>query len=305
MRFRSAIASLALASVLIGAAQPVRLKPTSKWVIDHPENSCRLSRSFGDGKDRTVVVFEAVGPDEMDMLVVGKPLDSWRVGVPAKFLPVQSKGFIGKPATSARNGDPALLWSHVPMLSDATVERLRRRDAAKHPQPGVRPPPANLIEQATLHVEREQFAGAANALEIEVRREKPLVLDTGSLAEPVKSFDQCIRESLRAWGADPDLEDKITRRPWPIDRAHWLTADDYPERMVSTHNEAEVSFRLLVDATGKVTKCTSLSHFRHKEFDEVVCVKLTQRARFAPAELADGTKVPSYYINRVVFELDR
>jgi hypothetical protein len=82
-----------------------------------------------------------------------------------------------------------------------------------------------------------------------------------------------------------------------------MSADDYPPSMWSTHNESEVSFRLLVDRAGNVTKCTSLSHFRHKEFDEVVCAKLTQRAKFAPAELADGTKVPSYYVNRVIFQM--
>ena len=305
MRFRSAIFCLALAPLLIGASEPIRLQPTSKWVLDRPENSCRLSRSFGDGKDKTVVVFEGVGPGEMDMLVVGKPLDSWRVGVPAKFLPIQNKSFNGEAATSAKSGDPALLWSHVPMLLDSTLQRLSERARAERPQPGVRPRPVDLAEQAALRAEREQFAAAANAIEIDVRREKPVLLETGSLGEPVKMFDQCLRDSLRAWGADPDLEDKIARRPWPMDRAHWLTADDYPPEMASTHNESEVSFRLLVDAAGNVSKCTSLSHFRHKEFDAVVCAKLTQRAKFAPAELADGTKVPSYYVNRVVFQLDR
>jgi hypothetical protein len=28
-----------------------------------------------------------------------------------------------------------------------------------------------------------------------------------------------------------------------------------------------------------------------------------KRARFEPAELADGTKVPSYYIRRVIFRM--
>jgi hypothetical protein len=28
-----------------------------------------------------------------------------------------------------------------------------------------------------------------------------------------------------------------------------------------------------------------------------------KRARFEPAELADGTKVPSYYVNRVKFRM--
>jgi hypothetical protein len=303
MRFRSVIATLALAPLLLGASAPIRLQPSSRWVLDHPENSCRLARSFGEGKDRTVVVFEGVGQGEMDMLVVGKPVESWRVKVPAKFLPIQRRGFNGNAATSAKSGNPALLWPHVPMLLDSTIERLAKRAFEERPKPGVRPRPVDLAEEAALRAEREQFAAAANELEIDVRSEKPLILETGSLAEPAKMFDQCNRDSLRASGVDPDLEDKIVLPPWPIDRLHWMSADDYPPSMWSTHNESEVSFRLLVDRAGNVTKCTSLSHFRHKEFDEVVCAKLTQRAKFAPAELADGTKVPSYYVNRVIFQM--
>jgi protein TonB len=64
-----------------------------------------------------------------------------------------------------------------------------------------------------------------------------------------------------------------------------------------------VSVRLLVDASGKVTNCTSLSHFDAPEFNKVVCEKFKARARFEPAELADGTKVPSYYVNRVIFKM--
>lgn len=62
---------------------------------------------------------------------------------------------------------------------------------------------------------------------------------------------------------------------------------------------------MLVDATGRVTKCTALSHFTEAEFNEITCGIVARRASFAPAELADGTKVPSYYVNRVIFRIAR
>ena len=52
-----------------------------------------------------------------------------------------------------------------------------------------------------------------------------------------------------------------------------------------------------------MTSCTSLSHFKEPEFNKIVCDKFMARARFEPAELADGTKVPSYYVNKVVFRI--
>jgi protein TonB len=73
--------------------------------------------------------------------------------------------------------------------------------------------------------------------------------------------------------------------------------------MLVLSRESVVKVRVLVDATGHVTKCTSLSHFNAPEFNKITCEKFSARARFEPAELADGTKVPSYYVNKVHFRI--
>ena len=44
--------------------------------------------------------------------------------------------------------------------------------------------------------------------------------------------------------------------------------------------QSDVKVRLLVDATSRVTKCTSLSHFKEKSFNDVVCAKFMARAQF-------------------------
>ncbi|MCY7339109.1 MAG: energy transducer TonB [Sphingomonas bacterium] len=66
-----------------------------------------------------------------------------------------------------------------------------------------------------------------------------------------------------------------------------------------------VEARLLVDASGKVTKCTSLTHVDAPAFEKAVCGAFSTRAKFAPAELADGTKVPSYYTITTRFVVPR
>jgi TonB family protein len=73
--------------------------------------------------------------------------------------------------------------------------------------------------------------------------------------------------------------------------------------MIMRGEESDVKVRLLVDASGKVTKCTSLSHFKEPEFGQIVCAAITKRAKLEPAELADGTKVPSYYTTRIDFRM--
>jgi hypothetical protein len=302
MRLRFIIAIAAVAPLLISASEPVRLQPSSQWVLDYAENSCRLIRTFGEGNSIVKLALESEAPGEMDMLAIGKPLDGYTEKVPAKFLPTQGKPMDGRVA-KAETGDPAILWSTVFLLPvDLTAAMMRRWDERKANR-GVRPPPFSLAEQAVVKSQRQSFALATDELEIEARRGHPVILETGSLGEAIKMFDECSRDSLRDWGVDPDLEDKITRPVWAADPSRWFSASDYPPDMVVRGEESEVKVRLLVDASGRTTKCTSLSHFKEAEFNKIACDKFMKRAKFEPAELADGTKVPSYYVNRVVFRM--
>jgi hypothetical protein len=193
----------------------------------------------------------------------------------------------------------------VPLLPEIFIEQAKKRAEARKANPGVRPPPIDLNERAAERAARQEFATAATALEIDARRSRPVILETGSLGEPIRMFDKCSRDSLRDWGVDPGLNDKIVKPVWTRDPARWFNSSDYPSEMLRENKESEVRIRLLVDASGRVTKCTAVSHFDEPRFNQVVCDIFMKDARFEPAELADGTKVPSYYINRVVFRLSR
>ena len=191
------------------------------------------------------------------------------------------------------------------LLPDDAVAELEKRVAERRAHPKIRPPAESLAEQAVWNAQRHAFATSTTAVEVDTRPGRLVILDTGSLGEPIKIFDQCSRESLRDWGVDPDLDDKIVRpvwAPWPFS---WFSADDYPRDMLLVGQESTVKVRVLVDATGRVTKCTSLSHYKAPKFNEITCRKFTARAHFEPAELADGTKVPSYYVNKIVFRIER
>lgn len=303
MRWMPILACAAVAPLLMGATEPVRLQPSGPWVVDYAANSCRLIRDFGQGKDKTKLAFESAAPGELDMLVIGRPLRTYDETVPARFRPVGGKTFDGRVAQTVTNREPAILWSHPRMLPDAVIDKLdRERDEAVK-APDVRPPARSPAERDEYKKIGKQFAAAATELEIWTRRNRPVILETGSLGAAMAQFDQCGRDSLKDWGVDPDVEDEIARPLWPLNTSRLLYYTDYPPDMLRAGKESEVAVRLLVDATGKVTKCTSLSHFTEPEFNRITCERITQRARFEPAELADGTKVPSYYTQRVVFRI--
>ncbi|MBA3669839.1 MAG: energy transducer TonB [Sphingomonas sp.] len=291
-----------LAPFIISATEPVVLQPSGRWVLDYAANSCRLSRVFGTGASETVLQWESTAPGQASMLAIGKPMRTFSEKVPARFLPVDHKPFDGTPET-ATNKLPGILWSSAPMLPEHLIERLERQEKQRSSMPSRRPPPIVLKESDEIRAARQAFAAAAHQLQISVRRSRPVILNTGSLGDPIKAFDRCSRDSLRDWGVDPDLEDKIVRPAFPIGVNNWFDDNDYPAAMLVRGAESDVRVRLLVDASGNVTKCTSLTVFDQPSFAKVVCDKISSRARFEPAELADGTKVPSYYINLIVFRI--
>jgi hypothetical protein len=303
MRIRALVAAIATAPLLMGAAKPIHLAPSSPWVVDYAENSCRLVRHFGTGRDDTIFALESEAPGAMDMLVVGRPLASGAAEASAQFMPVQGKPMDGMLSQTVDDSVPSVLINNVRMLPPDALAAAEKRDAERKQHPEVRPPAVSLGEQATRKAQRYAFATAATSIQVVTRRDRPVILETGSLGDAIKAFDQCSRDSLKDWGVDPDLEDKIVRPVWTPNASAWFSPDDYPKDMLRTLHESVVKVRLLVDATGRVTKCTSLSHFREPEFNKVTCDKFTERARFEPAELADGTKVPSYYVNKVVFRI--
>jgi hypothetical protein len=303
MRLTSALACAASLPLLIGAAEPIRLLASSPWDLDYAENSCRLLRTFGEGTSKVLLLIESAVPGQMDMLVVGNPIKTGGDTVAARFVPAGVETFDGEVTQAASNRTPGILWSSVRMLPDQTYDRLQKEMKKREHNTGKRPPPLDLAEEAERKAERQAFATRSTQLEIQTSKKKPLILETGSMGEPIRLFDKCSRDSLKDWGVNPDLEDKIVRPVWAADPRSWFSSADYPTEMLNSGEQSDVTVRVLVDATGKVTKCTSISHFKEKVFNDITCARFTERARFEPAELADGTRVPSYYAVRVKFRI--
>jgi hypothetical protein len=306
MRLGCVVGCAAVAPLLIATSEPVRLQPSSKWVVDYADNSCRLIRTFGEGETKTILFFESEAPGRMDMTATGKPLKGDNDEVSARFLPVGGKMSGGRRAKTTQGGEPAILWSAAFWLPDEVFEKLERENAAGIANPNLRPPPINLADRAAEKQLRQQFAEKATELEVQTRRNRPVILETGPIGGAIKAFEKCGRDSLRDWGVDPDLEDKIARPAWPAGGVvKWFSSNDYPRDMVFEGKESDVKARLLIDAAGKVTKCTSLSHYDEPDFNQATCNALMQRAKFEPAELADGTKVPTYYLLRIRWVMAR
>jgi hypothetical protein len=301
VRFPSLIALLACFSVEAQAAAPVHLVPSTPWIVDYAENSCRLVRRFGEGNDTTTLAFESEAPGSLDILIIGRPLGTSSDEVAVKFLPLRSKAMTGEVHQTVQTHAPSVLVNSVQLASGDFVAAQEKRISAFNVRQDAIPGAIRLEMKAAYRAERDAFVANTTAVEIDVRH--PLILDTGPLGPAMKRFDQCGRDSLRDWGVDPDVEDQIARPVWAPDPSKWFDPSDYPAKGISLNHESVVKVRLLVDAAGRPTKCTSLSHFDDPEFNKVTCEKFMSRAHFAPAELADGTKVPSYFVIKVTYRM--
>lgn len=305
MRLSSILACAAMAPLLVAADEPVRLQPSSPWVVDYAENSCRLERTFGAGADETTLILESVGPGSVTMTAVGRPLKAYAgAKVATEILPVGIGPFQGT-AQQSTKFQPAVMWTFIPviafdphrppkLLSELTEELTQPR--------ATRPPPIDLAQRSAALAARQAMLAKATSLEVAPQGHTPVIFETGPLDAPVKAFDQCDRDLIRDVGLDPDVEAQVVRPVWTPNIFKWVNAGTYPPQALNLGQDSRVSARLLVDATGKVTKCISLTPFNTPEFNEATCAALA-KAHFEPAELANGQKVPSYYLLDVTFRV--
>src|SRR5690242_14834080 len=128
----------------------MHLAPSTPWVVDYGDNSCRLIRRFGQGKDLVIFALESEAPGAVDMLISGKPLETSSEEVPAKFIPLQSKPMLGHVGQSTDNGDPLVLWSYgVWLLPDDARTAEEKRDKERRANPRNRPPAMSLDRKST------------------------------------------------------------------------------------------------------------------------------------------------------------
>nr|WP_314441850.1 hypothetical protein [uncultured Sphingomonas sp.] len=290
-----AAASLALPTSA-GAREPITLAPVKPWNLHYSDNSCQLFRQFGDPAKPTTLVLESMAPDSgMTMMVFGGRLTSKPNQGTAKaaFTPVPGRIFDdGKITETTEGRQTALYWSSVGLLPDTP------RDEPEDDDDRTRDMARTLANRA---LERSA-AVAVTGVQIVEPRQRVTLLQTGSLAKVMEMLRQCNREQMAGWGLDPAIQDKIVLKARSTRNLAALFSDrDYPSLAIRNGEMSVVSARLIVGADGKVSRCTSLTPFTGEGFKEVVCARLS-KAVFEPAELADGTKVPTYVLSRIFFK---
>lgn len=296
---------MALAPMLLAANQPIALQPSSAWVVDYADQSCRLIRTFGAADTSTKLVFESIAPGTVAATVAGKPVAAVSDAVVSGKLRSQYTATFRGESERTVDGAPAIRWQNVPVIAfddHDPPESLWAKPKHTPTSNSVRPPPIDDNKRAALRAERDAILASSDAFEISRPGKSLLTLETGPLTDAVHALDECERNLMKDLGVDPDVQQRLARPAWTNKLLVWITPNIYPQLALSLARESSVTVRLIIDPTGKVTNCTAITQFNAPEFKDAVCAVLAGRV-LQPAELPDGTKVASYFANEIIFKI--
>jgi Gram-negative bacterial TonB protein C-terminal len=164
---------------------------------------------------------------------------------------------------------------------------------------------ANLIEREKNWpkpgpVEITADEQRATELHIEQKGGPKLLLQTGTMAKPLRGLRDCVDDMIRSWGIDPQVQQNLSARPQPTGNpGTWVTSGDYPMKMLRERQNAHIRFRLIIGVDGKVISCAVQSAAGPTDFRDWTCDLIKRRAKFPPALDATGKPVKAYWSSSV------
>lgn len=293
------------AQPVLGKDTPNIIKPSSAWVVDYKEDSCRLMRQFGQGDDVVVAIFNRYSPGPyFQLTLAGKPVarNLGKAGGRAslQFGPAEQAQQIeflsGETGGLVAMIIPRAMTVAAPQAEVPEAEVPGDDEAAQESEARARPAPIVAPERIaavrTLTVDRHMMA--------------PVTLELGNMGKAFGALDTCIDDLLKKWAIDPVHYKTLSRYARPLESpSEWLTTFDYPDKMVRERQSALVQFRLIVGADGTPRSCLIQESTRPKAFDDAVCGAVMKRARFAPALDSEGKAMDSLWQHSVQFRMRR
>ncbi len=247
------------------------LDPVGRWTADYADAQCFLSREFGTGKARITLGFGLLPGAERDEIYLLEP----------------------------ERSSPRLHWSAVAIDFGSGSQPIRETAVSTRNEGGGR------ITRITPKA--AQVAAFRTATTIDITSDgKRYRLKLSGMQAAFAASDACERDLVRSWGLDPALLTDAATPATPVSGSDaWITHDDYPPDAIRAGQGGLTVFRLDVDATGRVGGCAIVASSGVKALDDTACTVMRARARFNPARRADGTPVPTIWINRLRWAVAR
>ena len=279
-------------------AAPVVLKPSSQWRADFADESCFLSREFGEGEAKVLLEIARFKPGtSLSFTLASKTLKLTDAPVLYRFLPAEHY------SDSANAKRVAFAEGYTGMTFDGWLPAATKEPAPIDAKRGdSTTPPVSLPSAEALVNRAEEIV----ALEIARAVEEPVILMTGSLANGMKLMDQCVDSLVESWGVFRDASGNFPGMATVTNEAQLtrFISEEYPIDALRKELGAVVRLRLSVGPDGKPTGCHLQTPVPLVSFSKDACDGMMRRARFEPPLDASGNPVASYYVTTVTYAIN-
>jgi|GEM_PF-273496 len=262
------------------ARADIRLAPASRWNIDFADDSCGLSRTFGEGDDMVMLDLRQFGPQSgFDITVAGSSLKTRKGALEYKFSPgMQSQQSQNHMMAKFGNGFTGVVFSaSLTANTDSSV---------------------TAAERASLQLSREK---SLTGLSIERGFARRIHLDTGPLHLAMQVMRQCTLDLLSEWGLKADGNGQWASMAQPKNAMAFAkkVQEVFPRKVRGKSGIARI--RLMVDEKGQPTSCHLQTPSEEQAFKDAACRQMLRYANFHPTLDSEGEAVPSYYITKVSY----
>lgn len=252
------------------------------WNMNYAEDSCRLARSFGEGKAQVQIMLEFFRPGGgYQLTLAGERFATQDLRPKVKLW--WGPG-LGEPVEFEMNSGkvdktiPMLLGSGLPVDNGQS----------------------QLIEHlSSAHAPTPAQEAAAREFSVEFKKKRTL-LRIGEMRSPLTAARTCLDQLVTRWGLDPAEQRSILVPPAPANNpGNWAVSNDYPRQPLFKGQQAIVHFRVIVSVDGNPESCAVQSATQPAAFGETSCTLVMKRAKFRPARNEAGQPVRSFYINSI------
>lgn len=268
-----------LASLLIAApaaaeqVKAVRLNPITEWKTERVEDTCTITRTFGDPEKPTTLFLRNRDPWDggFDVGISSGKYALTGLDFRAGWLP--GGRFVTRTnaaSGNAQDGGAQVLFHHglwdanSPEKGAPGYDAYWQRDAQDEP-----------IGPIT-------FKRSVQTFLIDGAFKRPLLLATGPMDGVIASRDACIAEMLVAMGVDPEDEKRSDRRAELTNEAQLARyfVGRASSGLIVEGKPDFVNFLMYLDAQAKVTSCRYIDLPHDAAFEAFGCGMLQERGKF-------------------------
>lgn len=267
--------AMLMMGMLLAAAAPVRLEPSSKWIVDFGAQGCAMARSFGTGADRLTIVWRVLPVRDLTQMVTEqKAPDTGRRRSTARVA-IRQDGDV------AVNGEEVLT------------------EAFSYGNDGVR--------RQHLWVSTNIFLAlpARPVLRIQPATGVPTDVPLPGIAKALDAIAACNADLLKSWSMDSAKANHVEVPAVSESKsvADWISYRDYPQSALDSGLIGTTSIVWLIEADGQVRNCQVAISSGTPAVDKAACDAIIRNGRYKPARDASGKPVSTLQSRTIVWSL--